>query len=471
MAATLYLLGFLLLPAQTADRGDWLLTPRLNRAQEMLYRGEYAEETLDSGARCLRKYKLENRLLVVGVTEHEIEIAGLALLEKKSMPAEGAPNPQPVSTRLEVVKFDNQGRMLSPNSAEQLAPLDAPPTIDWGFLVEVPKTSVGRGDRWKVREEGRPERSWEVAGQEAVNGITCVKLIGRQQSTDWEQPRGDRTGWQRTDTVWIAPRQGIVQQLERVILRRDPGRDVPTARLTVRYELDSSFQFSSDLFEHRLVEIAQARALWDSALPFLSNPGRYGPQLDALLGRIDYHLQKNSETPYREGILRVKRRLEAARRGEALVEPVQRAPLTIVETVGKPAPDFVAPNMIKPESVSFKQWGGKPLVLVFYDPAARSTGDVLPYAQMLAKKYPQANVLGMAMSDEREQVQKQLADLKVDIAVLSGTGLRHAYNVETTPKFVVIDANGVVRESYLGWGIGVRDSVFEELRKCATPRQ
>ena len=470
MLATLYLLSSILWANQFNDRGDWLLTPRFTRAQEFLYRGEYSEESLGHGTRCLRTNKLKSRLLVLAAGDHDFEVAALTLISQKDEPTDGAHDGQPLFTKLETVKFDNAGRMLAPNAKALLAPLDGPATIEFGFITEVPRDRIGTGKRWNLNEDGRTQRTWEVAGTDEVNGITCVKLVGKQQSPDWDKPRGDRVGWQRTDTVWIAPRQGIAQQIERVILRRDPGHDDPTQRLTTKYQLDNTFQYSDDRFEPRRLEIKQAREFWDTALPLLANPQRSTTQCDALLGRIDYHLQKNAETPYREAILRVKRRVEAAKRGETFVDVDQTDTTVTIVTVGKPAPDFIAPSMTKQESTQFKQLTGKPMVMIFYNPAAPSSADVLPFADTLARKYPQAAIVGMAMSDDRDKVQEQLTTLKIGIPVLCGTGLFHTYGVESTPKAIIIDDKGFVRETCLGWSLGVQESIRDELRKCLNPK-
>jgi hypothetical protein len=36
--------------------------------------------------------------------------------------------------------------------------------------------------------------------------------------------------------------------------------------------------------------------------------------------------------------------------------------------------------------------------------------------------------------------------------------------VESTPRLVVLDADGVVRGSYLGWGIEIQEAVLEDLK-------
>ena len=61
--------------------------------------------------------------------------------------------------------------------------------------------------------------------------------------------------------------------------------------------------------------------------------------------------------------------------------------------------------------------------------------------------------------------QKQRDDLKLTIPLLDGRGLRQSYAVEATPKMMVIDADGVLRGSWVGWGEETRDAVLRELRE------
>src|SRR5262249_57709729 len=113
------------------------------------------------------------------------------------------------------------------------------------------------------------------------------------------------------------PGRGVVSGVERVSERREPGRDKPTQKSVLRYELESSLPYPQKLYEDRRQEITQAHAFFESAAPLLAQPGKSGPQLEALQATITHHLDRQPPTPYREAVLQVKRRVEAARRGEA----------------------------------------------------------------------------------------------------------------------------------------------------------
>src|SRR4029077_13975125 len=113
--------------------------------------------------------------------------------------------------------------------------------------------------------EGRPPRAWQIVGAESVGGITCVKVVGTQQSDDWERPRGDQASWRRHDTVWLIPQMGIAQKVERVIECREPARREPSHRSVVRYELESKPTYPGRFLEDRRRETLKAKKFQDEA--------------------------------------------------------------------------------------------------------------------------------------------------------------------------------------------------------------
>src|SRR5262249_55864761 len=155
---------------------------------------------------------------------------------------------------LEIVRVDLQGRVLSEAVANLLAPLDGPPTLECGAFVEVPGSRALESG-WTVAEPGRPPMSWHSAGNEMVNGNSCVKLVGEQQSENWEKPRADHGAWRRTESIWIAHRLGVAHRVERIVERRDPAMRESTHKYTVHYELESSLQYPGQLSEERRQEI------------------------------------------------------------------------------------------------------------------------------------------------------------------------------------------------------------------------
>jgi len=348
-------------------------------------------------------------------------------------------------------------------------PLDGPPTAEFGALVEVPRSALSPEQSWEVGEEGRSPRTWRVAGTEVVQSTLCVKLVGTQQSVDWDRPRGDHTAWQRRDTVWLAPQVGVAYRVERIIERRAPLRTEPTYRAVVRYERDSQPTYSGKLFEDCVFEIERFRKFQEEAEPLVRQPDLYKPQLDALLRRIAAHLQQPPTVGhYRKAIVQLQHRLEAAQRGiitpgtEAAV--VEASPQRAV--LGQRVPDFVATELAQHESVRLYRLLGRPILLMFYNPATDIGRQVLRFGQALSEKHrPAVTVLGLAVTDDEELVKRQQAEMRLTFPLLEGKGLHQTYGVDGTPRFVVLDSDGVLRASYTGWGAHTAHEIAQEVER------
>jgi peroxiredoxin len=309
---------------------------------------------------------------------------------------------------------------------------------------------------------------WQVAGTDTIGTSTCIRLVGLQKSDDWDRPRGDRTAWRRRETVWVSPRTGLAARVERIIEQREPARLEPTRKSTLRYDLESSLQYHSQLGDDRRVEITQALTFRDNAAPLLAQPARNAKLLAIQLRKIAYHLENQPPTPYREAVLQVKRQVEAASRGEVVPAAHQAGESTApaVAALGQSAPDFVATSITAAGSARLASWKGKPIVLLFYHPGSVTATESLRFAQNLHSTYwRHAQVVALSVSDDKAAVLKQRDALKLTFPILHGGGLRISYAVETTPKIVLIDARGVVRGSYLGWGSETGEEVLTELRR------
>ncbi len=476
MAATLYLIGCVLATGQAsaapAARGDWVLVPRLSRGLELVYRGTYTEEGRGGHLHFSRNYRIETRVFVLDTPPRGADVVLLSLLKHRDAPAADAPgSPASVgSVRLERAFVDLQGR-LTANGVNLAVPLEGPPLLECGAFLEAPAGRIGLQQTWEVAEAGRPLQVWRNTGTEMVGGTLCLKFAGVQQSADWDRPRGDHTAWRRRDFVWLSPRAGVASRVERLIEHREPGSREATQWGKLRYDLDTNFQYAGALADDRRQEINQAFAFRDQLTPLLAQPTRSGPQLTALLKRIDYYLEHQPPTPYREAIVQLKRRAEAARRGEsppALPEETHAAPATA--TPGELAPDFVATDLTGNGSARPRAWVGRPVLMVFYSPTSSTASAVLRFAQRLAAAQPQhLVVVGLSVSGDAEQVRRQRKELGITFPILDGAGLRISYDVQTTPKFVLLDAANVVRGSWLGWGHETPTEVREELKRWMAP--
>jgi len=459
-------------PTTTAKLSEWVLSPKLGRAQELVYNGIFEERSLGSSVQFNREYRLESRVFVLDPRTSpagSLDVAILTVLRDRVTQQGATAQPTSRSARIERAVLEPSGHLQTDHQVSFKIPLEGPPTMECGAFVEVPRGSVPVGHCWNVQEPGRPPHIWTVAATEMINGASCIKLIGVQKTDDWDNPRADSTAWRRTDTVWLQPRLGVAAKFERIIEKRAPARRDPTYRSVLRCELDSSMQYPSQLVEDRRYEILQSRQFLDVALPMFSQPTAHETQLTNLLTRINYHLDHHPSTPYRPAVYEIKQRVEAARRGEippVVTEEEASTPVSAVAEIGKPAPDFVAPDLAHADrSAYLHNWRGKPIVLFFYHPKSRNSDEVLRFAGTTAKQCPQLNVLTLAMTDDPAVAMPQHKKLGLNLPVLQGTALRISYKLESTPAVVIIDAAGIVRASLLGWGPETRQEVSVELQR------
>jgi peroxiredoxin len=465
-------------PRANSPRGDnnLLPGPHLSPAQELVYRGLYTEESTGGGVQFNRVYRLEYRVFVLETSPPGARVAFLTVLKPRHL-APGLSSAvheeqTPGSVRLALGQVDSHGH-VAVDGVSLTAPLDGPAINEFGAFLELPAQRLTAGQGWVESEDGRPERVWEMLGHETVNGTSCLKLSGEQHSADWDRPRSDRGAWKRQDTVWLAPRLGVAYRVERIIERREPGRQQPGWRSVSRYEMASGLSYTPHLYEDCRDDILKVHAFQQAALSWMADPSRHGPDLDSLLAKIDHHLDKQTPTPYREAMVHLKRRVEAARRGESVpgmapAAPAPEAPANRGKAEpGSTAPDFLAPHMLSRELVRLRQWYGRPVMLVFYNPSSVTAEEVLQFAQSIQDTYKgHVAVVGMVMSEDAERVRKQRDALNLTFPLLDGTGLRQTYEIEATPKLLLLDAQGVVRCSQLGWGQETPSAVFGELRRA-----
>jgi peroxiredoxin len=295
-----------------------------------------------------------------------------------------------------------------------------------------------------------------------------LKLVAEQKSKEWDQPRADRAAWRRVETVWLSTRLGVAQRVERRVERREPAHREATYQSLLRYDLEEPMQYPGELFDQREQEIRAARAFADEAAPLMATPAKNGPQFDALLKKIAHHVERKHETPYREALLQLKRQVEAAQRGETpppAATPVETVSPTSVAAIGAAAPDFTAPDLVAGGTNGLRRLLGKPVLMVFYNPSSRTTGELLRFAQKLGDAHHDLTVVGFNVAPDAEQVKKQRADLGLTFGMIDGSGLRTSYAVDGTPRMVLLDAKGVVRGAFSGWGRETPGDVMEEVRR------
>lgn len=466
---TCCLLAAALALGQNYDRSEWQLTPRFESGLELTYKGTFTEESLIPGVQYLRRYSLETLFFVQSDQSGKAEaflLTSLGLTPGK----EAQSKTQPGYVRLTAVRFGRHGRLLADEATQSLltVPLNGPPLVEAGAFVDFPAVKVNKQSYWEEIEEGRGLRDWSVAGAERVSGVTCVKLVGTQQSKDWKEPRADSTAWRRRDLIWFSPQVGVVFRVERTIEKRDPARSEPTQRLSAAYELESRLRFSGNFYQDRVQEIAKTRKFQAEAEPLLREPSIFRGQIEALERRVVKHLEETTPTPYRKALVHLQTRLGQALTGQLPpavgAEPaVERGPVGI----GKKSPDFIVSDLISEKTKRFYDLLGQPILILYYDPTTPTGKEALKFVQKLCDEHgDDILVLGMAVSNNTVMVREQHEEMGLTFPVLDGNCMHRTFGVDGTPRVIILDRDGLVRFAFTGWGFHSPREVAAEIKKC-----
>lgn len=473
--AKLCLFACVLSLGQGENRAQLLPTPQLITGQELVYSGTYQEQEQAAGVQFQKEYRLESRVFVLETQTAGWNIAALTCLSLRRSPAPAGAEKDnaaaAASVRLEMAQLDRRGAISSADKVDLAVPLAGPPTVELGCFVTLPRVPVGPNHYWEVAEAGRPPSRWRIVGTEIISSTHCLKLEGKQQSDDWDRPRADSVAWRRTDLVWLAPQTGLAYKVERIIERRAPARLQPTQRLVARYELDSQLAYPGRLFEDRRQEIQHASKFNAEADILLPEPGEKKHQIDLLAQRVRQYLQERPPTtPYRQAIEQLQHRIEAVRRGDVVAAARVTTPLIHVARRGHRVPDFLVTDLIHQRTVRLYRLLGRPILIVFYNPATENGLRVLEFARTISEKFAeQVTVLGMAVTEDVPLVRRQQQEMRLAFPLLDGRGLHTTFHVDATPRMILLDADGMMRGGFTGWGFHIPGEVLSELQRCLPP--
>jgi peroxiredoxin len=261
----------------------------------------------------------------------------------------------------------------------------------------------------------------------------------------------------------------VAQKVERVVERREPLRQLPTHRATVRYELERSPRYPGKLFDDRRQEVLKACQFQDEVAGWSKQPTQHRTEIDSVLRRLNYFCETQPATPYRKALAQLKAGLEAARRGEAAVAvPGEEAPaLPHAIELGQRVPDFVVSSLTDKDSARLDRLLGRPILVVFYNPQTAMGKEVLLFAKGLAEAQGQRlAILAMAVTHDADAARKQHSALRLPFPILDGEGMRLTFGVEATPRLVLLDREGIVRAATTGWGFQTAGEIADVLRRC-----
>lgn len=477
--------------------------PNLQRGDEFTYTGTVAEAVDRPGNRFRRTHEIEVRVFVLERRETWVDAAVLTLLRRvddaavaKAVSAVTGTGrdraPSPPATRLDLVRVHEDGttHLIDPPGPAPLrfapstpartlpvVPLDTFAPFEFGMFP--PRPRPGAESSWSVAsaDKARPAEAWSTTGFDFVNAERCTRLRLVQRSADWEKPHGGQTAWQREDWVWVSAQVGVARRVHRLIQQRDGLSEAPAVRVEVKYELKDETRLNSRIYDRYRREIEVAYAAAAELAPLLRDAARLGPRpFAARLAILDAHLDEDdSGTPYREAVLTARRQLDAARRGDTPLMPVlpktptlpiaqPQPPAVRGVRVGQPAPDFTAGGF------RLADGQGTPVVLVFFMPGSATADLSLAIADALRRRYgPRLAVVPLAVFADTAAGIRDRDRLKLSVPVYDGSVAGRVYDVETFPRFLVIDGGRKVRWMFAGVGAETGFLVRSQVDALLTP--
>jgi peroxiredoxin len=455
--------------------------PRLEKGLELRWAGTFTEASFRPGVRAVRTYDVDTRLFVLDTGEYGADAVLFTRVFLK--PDRTSPDPPPGIVRLELARIDPQGKVrVIPSPADPDNPdpkarpwppvqLQGLPSREAGFFFEFPDKPLKPGLAWAREDAGRPVVNWKVADADSFHGQPAVKVVAEQKTAGYYGERIRQAEWRKAEALTVVTGHGYAARLERVIEKRDPEAEELAFRSVLKLEQDGKITFSGRLYDERREEGLHAAAFTAMLDRALASGGREGPRpFEAVARRCQAYLSDhgaNDTVPYREAILAVRKRALSAAKGNLPPAPPPEEPAPPADplTVGRPVPDVGAPGITSASSARLSDLKGKPIVIVYFQPAAASGPSALKLADELHSR-KLVTVVPLAIGDPKDA--KALAgELKAAVPVYDGTGVYKIHGLAATPVFVVIDADGVVRHVTRGWGGETAATVTREAERWA----
>jgi hypothetical protein len=466
---------------------------KLQRGDELAYAGTIMETVNRPGTRLRRMHRLEVRVLILERRDSWADAAVLTLLKRADdTPVTGAlpevtganrGGTAPPAARLDIVRIHDDGtvHLLAPPGPPPIrltadAPARSPPSVPLDTFAPFefgmfPPRRNGAATTWSVAPDDRtrPTQRWTFKEHDFIDAERCTHLAMVQESAEWAKPIGGQTSWQRVDDVWMSE-AGAARRVHRIIRQRDGVAPAAAIVVETKYELKEKGRPMDRTYDRYRQEIETAYLAAAEMTPLLKEARRLGPEpFNLRIARLDAHLEATEPgTPYREAVQAVRRQLEAARRGEAVLVPDSTRELPVLPAqaspIGRPAPDF--------QTGEFKlsDTQGKPVVLIFFMPGVESADQSLAIGEAIRKKYgSRVAVAPLAVFGGKEAGTRDRDRLKLSILVYDGTSASPLYGVESFPRFYAIDGAGKVHWSFEGVGNETGYLLREQLESLLSP--
>lgn len=458
------LLLFLLL---CLDPTPTLPTPQWKVGQEYLYRGTVKETNLGQSIQLLNQYQLEVRVIVISVKGNSAEVACCTKLVQQGV----SKVEQALSVHLTRANIDQRGKVSSCTAPTGMPLIvDGPATWESGFILPLPGEGVLQMARprvfWEIAESGRLPRRFTWLSPEGNSSHLVIK--GEQQSIDWEHPRGDSTGWRRTDKLTFTPKATLPTKVERTVERRAPAHQNVTGRIITEYELVKQEVLQGPLFDERRKDIQQIKLFQEEVAMLASHPHDAQARIawQRLATRLERYNSAPGHSPYREAITTLLSTVQAGMDNRLSVQQAKFETIEPSIPIGQLTPSF---TLLTPtgQTITSNQCRGKPCLMVFLQPGSELTKyltvEIPTWQQRLGTHT--FGCLLLSSTDASNQLPTINEPKGTLLKVANGRPLVASYGANVTPFFVVLDADGALLATHEGWGPEVRQQLEKKIKQ------
>jgi hypothetical protein len=451
--------------APAADAGEsWQLAPKFLLGQEIVYAGTITETCgaePDAGGAEVRfeqRYDMETNVLVTAADPpNSWQIGGYTVIRRPDRQAgdKSGDFEDAVSIHLDAVKVNKAGKPTWLSGAEVAVSLDGWGPSELGYLFATPSEPVKAGVTWVDRRAGQQPIYCRCVGAEPVSGTPCVKIVCVQTAQNWSEKNVATPAWQTQSDVWIDPRTGLVRRVRRVHQMRAVGEQQPSRQVIVDYKQASQLRYHGQMLQERIAEfVAAHRAQTEIEQATSLGEAQRKSKLTTVKSELAAAGAKPHATPYQPVIAEMQRRVEKtlAQRSSETTPTVIATRATAV--VGKRAANIVARSVDNNETITLKKLAGKNAVFVLADPTSDlSIAAVQTVVATLGKqKYAPVELYVVSTSSAPEAIQGLRERVPGKYTVCTGGGFDRSYGTSGVPHTIVIDAEGILRGNYVGYG-------------------
>lgn len=463
--------------------GDWSLPPaRFARGDALVFRGHVVEGSERINNRFRKTSDLEIQIFVLESTEKytdcvittstrrraDAHVAAAVHVVTGADATRGGDLPM---IQTDLIRIDSRGRvtlltppigaspvLLEPQTRTRPLPpllLDAPPQLESGMFVALPPVAVREGAKWDTPGRGnRPPVLWHAVRKSVWNGGRCLELTAEQRTPGWDRTQDIPTGWRRFDTLQVVPTDGYACRVHRKIEHRE-GNDVLNW-LEVEYELSPPTRYVGSRYND-VRQAAETAWLYSAQLEELLARGNTVDRREftARKLKLDRFLSENAiPTMFRVALEAIQRRYAAAEQGN--ITPVAAVSTPVTRTVlelGQPVPDFIAPPVAGTGAVRLGASRGKPVLLIFFRPEQDLSRITLFLAETLYRKFgTTATVLPLCVAADVQTAYTLRERHRLSVPIVDGTAIRKQLQVDSYPRFLIVDAAGNLAYRFDGIG-------------------